>query len=271
MQRGKQVPFSAISTSNSESITVRGKDLCDELIGKMDFIGYYYFMLTGSPANPTQSALMNATLVALAEHGLTPSVQAARMTLNAGPEAMQGAVAAGILGCGSVVLGSSAQAGLFLASVVQRLKAGGPPPDDLIRSILQEHRDRKMAIPGFGHGQHATHDPRTRRLVAYARELGAAGPHVDALLAIERVIPEVLGRALPANVSGAIPAVLLDCGFPVAALKGIPILARTAGILAHLQEEVSRPIGFLMASAAIDSISYDGVAPAARAVAGSVA
>lgn len=271
MQRGKQVPFSALSTSDSESITVRGKDLCDELIGKMDFIGYYYFMLTGSPANAVQSALMNATLVALAEHGLTPSVQAARMTLNAAPEAMQGAVAAGILGCGSVVLGSSAQAGLFLASLVQRLATDGQPADGVIRSVLQEYRDSKRAVPGFGHGQHASHAPRTRRLVAYARELGAAGPHVDALLAVERLIPEVLGRALPANVSGAIPAVLLDCDFPVAALKGIPILARTAGILAHLQEELSRPIGFLMASAAIDSISYDGVAPAAKALEVSVA
>ena len=127
---------------------------------------------------------------------------------------------------------------------------------------LTELRERRASVPGYGHGWHRDGDPRVTRLVQIAREQGAAGSHVEALLLTEKLIPEVFGRTLVANVSGAIPAVMLDCGFPLEALKGISILARTAGILAHLHEEMTRPIGFTMAEAAMGAIGYDGERPA---------
>src|SRR5215472_16993780 len=121
MRIGKQdAPFTAISTADAASITIRGRDLCNELIGRIDFVDYFFLLLMGKPPSDNQRFFVNALLVAIAEHGLVPSVQAARMTLAAAPEALQGAVAAGVLGCGSVVLGSSEAAGRFLAEVARR-------------------------------------------------------------------------------------------------------------------------------------------------------
>ncbi len=120
MRIGKQDnPFTAISTADAASITVRGKDLCSELIGKIDFTDYFFLLLMGKAPDDNQRFFVNALLVAIAEHGLVPSVQAARMTLAAAPEAIQGAVAAGLLGSGSVVLGSAETAGYFLHDLVE--------------------------------------------------------------------------------------------------------------------------------------------------------
>src|SRR5580658_11294691 len=109
---------SAISTSNGETIIVRGRDLARELVGKISFTEHFWLLLAGSMPSAAQLRILDATLVAIAEHGLVPSVQASRMTLAAAPEALQGAVAAGILGCGSVVLGSSEAAGRLFSEVV---------------------------------------------------------------------------------------------------------------------------------------------------------
>src|SRR5580692_9807024 len=102
----------AISASNESTILVRGRDLTEDLIGKIGFTEHFWLLLTGTVPTPAQRRILDATLVAIAEHGLVPSVQVGRMTLAAAPEALQGAVAAGILGCGSVVLGSSEAAGV---------------------------------------------------------------------------------------------------------------------------------------------------------------
>jgi citrate synthase len=98
-------------------------------------------------------------------------------------------------------------------------------------------------------------------LLEVAAEAGVAGLHIDIARQVEALLPEVLNRALTLNVSGAIPAVLLDAGYPLAALKGVPLLARTAGLIAHLLEEQQRAIGFVMSHAAAQAISYDGDAP----------
>ena len=259
MRIGKQdAPFTAISTSDEASITVRGRDLCRELIGKIDFGDYFFLMLMGEPPTPTQSFFVNALLVAIAEHGLVPSVQAARMTLAAAPEAVQGAVAAGLLGSGSVVLGSAETAGYFLHELVEAAKGGADPRAAALERIRQM-KASKTAIPGFGHPQHAEGDPRANVLLALAREHRLAdGPYIRMLYTVAEVLPEGLGRPLPININGAIPAILLEIGFPVSATKSISILARTAGLLAHLQEETHRSIGFVMSNAAAEAISYDG-------------
>ncbi|HEY1604463.1 MAG TPA: citryl-CoA lyase [Allosphingosinicella sp.] len=241
---------SAISTANAETILVRGKDLCGELIGRRDFTSYFWFLVTGAEPNETQRFLADAVLVAIAEHGLVPSVVAARMTYAAAPEAFQGAVAAGLLGCGSVVLGSAELAGRFLADLV----ANGETPAEAIARL----RAGKQAIPGFGHPLHSGGDPRANLLLKLAAEKGAEGPHVAMLRAVEAAIPGVLGRTLPININGAIPAIMLDVGFPLEALKGISLLARTAGLIGHLQEEAERPIGFILSGEAAKAIDYDG-------------
>ncbi|MGH8137189.1 MAG: citryl-CoA lyase [Steroidobacteraceae bacterium] len=251
---------SAISTSNEETILVRGRDLARELIGSINFTEHFWLLVTGSLPSAAQRRVLDATLVAIAEHGLVPSVQVSRMTLAAAPEALQGAVAAGILGCGSVVLGSAEAAGHFLAAIAQR-DAGAANPEDTITEVVREYRQAKRAIPGYGHPLHRSFDPRARRLIEVATEAGVAGRHVEIATAVEKLLPQLIGRPLTLNVSGAIPAVLLDAGFPLLALKGVPLLARTAGLVAHLLEEQQRGIGFVLSHAAEQAIDYDGELP----------
>jgi citrate synthase len=250
---------SAISTSNEETILVRGRDLAHELIGSINFTEHFWLLVTGALPSASQRRVLDATLVAIAEHGLVPSVQVSRMTLAAAPEALQGAVAAGILGCGSVVLGSSEAAGQFFAQIAKTDPAANP--ESAIAEVVREYRQAKRAIPGYGHPLHKGGDPRARRLFEVATEAGIAGRHVQIATTVEKLLPELIGRPLSINVSGAIPAVLLDAGYPLLALKGVPLLARTAGLIAHLLEEQQRAIGFVMSHAAAQAIDYDGEAP----------
>lgn len=250
---------SAISSSNEDTILVRGHDLCGELIGHITFTDHAWLLVTGSMPNDTQRRVLDATLVAIAEHGLVPSVQASRMTFAAAPEALQGAVAAGILGCGSVILGAAQNAGQLLHEVVTRAAAGSL--EVAAKEVVQEYRAAKRAIPGYGHPLHKTGDPRVVRLFEVAAAVGCSGRHIEAARAVERALPGVTGKQLVMNVSVAIPAVLLDAEFPLAALRGVPILARTASLIAHLLEEQSRPIGFVLSHAGAAAIDYDGPAP----------
>jgi citrate synthase len=243
---------SAISSSNEETILVRGRDLCAELIGQISFTDHVWLLVTGDLPNAAQRRVLDAALVAIAEHGLVPSVQASRMTLAAAPEALQGAVAAGILGCGSVILGASAAAGHFLQEVITRGAAS---------DVAREYTEAGRPVPGYGHPLHKGHDPRAQRLLEVAREAGTHGKYAEAALAVERVLPEITGKPLAMNVSGAIPAILLDAGYPLLALKGVPLLARTASLIAHLLEEQTRPIGFVLSHAGASAVAYDGPAP----------
>ncbi len=262
MKIGKAtVPHTAISTSNEDTIVVRGEDLCKDLIGKISFTDYFHLLVTGSRPTPAATAVLDATLVAIAEHGLVPSVQASRMTLAAAPDALQGAVAAGILGCGSVILGASETAGRLFIEVEERAKAGGDI-DAAALAVLQEYRAARKAIPGYGHPLHKARDPRVERLFAVAWQHGANPDYIVIAEAIERQIPQVIGKDLRLNVSAAIPAVLLGIGFPLLALKGVPILARTAGLIAHMTEELEQSIGFALSYQATRELQYDGELPA---------
>ena len=260
MRIGKQdAPFTAISTADAASITIRGRDLCSELIGKIDFVDYFFLLLMGKEPNDNQRFFVNALLVSIAEHGLVPSVQAARMTFAAAPEAIQGAVAAGLLGSGSVVLGSAETAGYFLHDLVEASKGGNA--ESVAAERIAAMRKTKSPIPGFGHPQHSEGDPRANVLLKLAAERGLKGPYLDMLQTVKAVLPQALGRPLPININGVIPAILLEIGFPLTALKSISILARTAGLLAHLAEEAQRPIGFILSNVAADAITYDGIPP----------
>jgi citrate synthase len=251
---------SAISTSNAAAIVVRGLDLCRDLIGSVTFSDQIWLLIVGRLPSAAQRRVLDATLVAIAEHGLVPSVVASRMTLAAAPEALQGAVAAGILGCGSVILGAAQAAAHLFAKILSQSSANGI--EAAARAALAELRDARRAVPGYGHPLHKVHDPRVTRLLAVASESSLAGRYVEVANTVERLVPEITGKPLVMNVSGAIAAVLLDAGYPLLAVKGIPILARTASLVAHLLEEQERPIGFVLAHSGAAAIQYDGKPPA---------
>jgi citrate synthase len=157
------------------------------------------------------------------------------------------------------VFGSTEAAGRFLHEVVTRAHA--VPLEDAAREAIERCRSDRRPVPGYGHPLHTGGDPRSLRLLEVAAENGTSGDHIAAARAVERLLPGITGRPLAMNVSAAIPAVLLDAGYPLLALKGVPILARTAGLVAHLLEEQQRPIGFVMSHAAAAAIGYDGPAP----------
>lgn len=259
MRIGKQEkPYTAIATSDAESITVRGYDLCDDLIGKINFTEYFWLLVLGERPTAAQRDMMDACLVAIAEHGLVPSVQAARMTLAAGPDAWQGAMSAGLLGMGSVVAGSSEIAGRYLAEVIAKAEADGTDIETAAIASLKEHKAQRKKVAGLGHPQHNAGDPRADRLLAIADQLGISGKYIKTLRALGDHASDIIERPLPINVSGAIPACILDAGWPLDAIKAVPLLARAAGLSAHLLEEAQRSIGFIMSHKADLAISYDG-------------
>ncbi|MEN9538467.1 MAG: hypothetical protein RLZZ126_702 [Pseudomonadota bacterium] len=262
MKIGKAIaPNSAICTANEHTIVVRGTDLCQDLIGTANFGDYFYFLLTGQPANRAVSAVLNACLVAIAEHGLVPSVQAARMTMAAAPDALQGAVAAGILGCGSVILGASETAGRMFVEIDAEAQKNGGDLTTAAHAVVAARRSRKEPIPGYGHPIHKSRDPRVGALFQVSQSNGGGQRFVDIAVAVESVIPGIVGKELKLNVSAAIPAVLLGVGFPVNALKGVPMLARCASLIAHLSEEQANPIGFALSNEAVAHQQYTGTVP----------
>ncbi|MEW5420503.1 citryl-CoA lyase [Amorphus sp. 3PC139-8] len=259
MRIGKQdQAFTAIATSDADSITVRGSDLCDELIGQIGFTDYFWLLVTGERPNEVQRRITDACLVAIAEHGLVPSVQAARMTLAAGPDAWQGAMSAGLLGMGSVVAGSSEVAGRYLFELVEEARQSGEDADAVAKASLEGLKASRSKVPGLGHPQHAAGDPRANVLLEIADRERIVGPYIGMLRTLGEHAPKIIERPLPINVSGAIPALMLDAGWPHQAMKGIPLLARTAGLVAHLFEESQRSIGFIMSNKADQAIAYDG-------------
>lgn len=259
MRIGKQEnAYTAIATSDADSVTVRGYDLCRELIGGIAFTDYFWLLVVGERPSEPQRKMMDACLVAIAEHGLVPSVQAARMTLAAGPDAWQGAMAAGLLGMGSVVAGSSEAAAVYLHEVMERANADGTDVETAAIASLKELKAARKKVPGLGHPQHSAGDPRATRLLDIADELGISGEYVTTLRILAAHAPGIIDRPLPINVSGAIPATILDAGWPLAAMKAVPLLARTAGLSAHLFEESLRSIGFIMSHRADQAIAYDG-------------
>jgi citrate synthase len=246
-----ETPISRISRAYPDRVEVRGRDLTGDLMGSLGFTEYFHLLLTGREPTDDQRYFLDLLLVAIAEHGLMPTNVAARMTLAADPGSLQGAVAAGILGCGPVILGTADECARLLE---EAQAAGGEPA---VPGIVRGIRESGGKLPGFGHPLHRPVDPRAERIFELADERRASGPHVALAHAFRDAAAEVWSRPLVMNVSMPIAAVMLDLGFPASAVKAVPILARTASLLAHLAEEREQPIGFRMAAAAEDAIAYE--------------
>ena len=247
---------SSISQAHPDSVEVRGRDLCGDLMGRLSFTEYFHLLLTGSEPTEDQRYFLDLLLVAIAEHGMTPTNVAARMTLAADPGSLQGAVAAGILGCGPVILGTAELCARLLEQA-QRQVAGGLEPAAVADDVAASVHAAGGRLPGFGHPLHRPLDPRAERILDAADARGVSGPHVALARALRVCAAKVWGKPLPMNVSMPIAAVMLDLGFASATVKAVPILARTAGLLAHLTEEQQRPLGFLMAAAAQEAVDYE--------------
>jgi citrate synthase len=243
------VPVSQIAQAYPDRVEVRGRDLTGDLMGRLSFTEFFHLLLTGREPTEDQRFFLDLLLISIAEHGLMPSNVAARMTLAADPGSLQGAVAAGILGAGTVILGASEECARLLDDARRRGRDAG--------DVAREIRAAGGKIPGFGHPIHRPTDPRAERILELADERGVSGPHVELARRLREAVAAAWGRPLTMNVAMPIAAVMLDLGYPLATVKAVPILARTASLLGHLAEEQQQPIGFLMAARAEEAIEYE--------------
>jgi citrate synthase len=240
----------SLGTSDADTITLLGQDLAADLMGKVSFGELALWLVTQRRPTPQQVRVFEAVLVALADHGFTPTAIAARLTYLSAPDSVQGAIAAGLLGGGSRFLGVTEDTGRFLGEALAGA-AGTLPGDDagwdaLALDAVRRARAERRLVPGLGHPVHKVTDPRTPVLIGIAEEEGLRGPHLRLFEAVGRVHPEVLGRRLPLNGAGVCGAALADLGLPVAMLRGFALLARTAGLLGQIAEEQRRPLGMDM-------------------------
>src|SRR5262245_12571463 len=157
-----------MGSTTPTTITVCGLDLADEIMGKIGFADLAFRMVAGRFPDERESTLFNAVLVSLADHGITPTVLAARLTWLGAPEALQGAVAAGLLGGGSVFLGVAEDAARFLDGALAGIDAAAD--DATLRAAaagaIGAVRDAGGRVPGLGHPVHKDTDPRVPRMYA---------------------------------------------------------------------------------------------------------
>ncbi|MDQ3897946.1 MAG: citryl-CoA lyase [Actinomycetota bacterium] len=238
-------PASRIGASTADSITVAGRDLPAEVMGRLSLTQLAYLLLTKREPTAAETRLLDAVLVSLADHGLTPSALSARLTYTGAPEAPQAAVAAGLLGAGSVLLGPAGDTAALLAAAIHEV--GRATTEAHLRAAAESVVATRVAaglrIPGLGHAIHRDVDPRVPRLYELARELGLAGPHLRLLELVAEVHEQAAGRHLPINGAGAAGAALVDLGIAPASVRGFVLIGRTAGLVAHLAEEAEHPIG----------------------------
>lgn len=228
---------SELGSSTATTITVRGLDLVNDVIGKISLGDVAFLELKGRLPTPQESIVFNAITVTLVEHGITPSAIAARMTYFGAPEALQAAVAAGVLGMGDRFGGSIEGA----ARMLQEVPAKGDRRE-VARLIVAGFRSRKEVIPGLGHPIHKPVDPRTARLFQVAADNGFAGAHIRLIELIAQKASAVYGRDLPVNATGAIAAIASELGIPWRVTRGLAVMARAIGLVAHVQEEMNDPM-----------------------------
>jgi citrate synthase len=219
-------------------------------MGKVSFGELAFWLVTLRRPTPPETRVFEAVLVALADHGFTPTAIAARLTYLSAPDSLQGALAAGLLGGGSRFLGVTEDCGRYLHDVLESLEGARPADDEgwdaVALEAVRRTREQKRFVPGLGHPVHKVTDPRTPVLIEIAEQEGLRGPHLRLFEAIGRVHEQVLGRRLPLNGAGVCGAALADLGLPVELLRGFALLARAAGLLGQIAEERRRPIGMDM-------------------------
>jgi len=258
----------SIAGYDADHVTIRGKDLVSDLMGKVSFTELMLLQLTGKTPTPAQVTILDAVLVTIMEHGLVPSAIVTRLTHYGAPESVQGAIVAGLLGVGDRFAGTASEC----AQLLEKIVADPSVAVDLVK----DYRARKRPIPGFGHPIHKDVDPRSKRLIdivraahsgaaggvatgaaAHSNAPAGAGQYISALEHLEQAVTTVVGKRIVTNVSAAIAVALCEAGVPSKISRGVVLTARCAGLVGHLQEESESPAGEAMWNAITDTVKYE--------------
>lgn len=233
-----------IGGGDADTIIVRGYNLVEDLFDKRDFVDVMALEILGAFPPPPLKRMLNLFLVSATDHGLTPSALSARLTLHGAPESLQGALAAGLLGAGTRYLGVIEHAARFLRDA---LPARASWTDDELREAAEEcvraNKAAKRKIPGVGHPIHVDGDPRCLKMFEVARECGYYGIHCRFANELAAAAARLSGRKIPLNATGAKGAIALDMGLSPEAAKALTLIGRSAGLMAHILEELRSPIG----------------------------
>lgn len=236
----------SLGTSSNTEIRLLGQNLAEDLLGQVSFGELAFWLVAMRRPTNGELRVFESVLVALADHGFTPTAIAARVTYLSAPESLQGAIAAGLLGGGTRYLGVTEDCAKFLAAILGAIQNDLPTTNDqwdiVALEAIRSQRVQNKFVPGLGHPNHKTGDPRTPVLIKIADQEGLRGPHLRLFEAIGRMSRKALGRELPLNGAGVCGAALADLGLPPELLRGFALLARSAGLLGHIAEERRDPI-----------------------------
>jgi citrate synthase len=235
----KKKPVTRIGTPTSDThrLFMRGKDTLSEVVGRMSFAEAFYFIVTGKTPDDTQHKVMDAALVMLMDHGITPTAMVARLIADSLPDQPQIGVGAGIMMVGDKFAGTMAGAGAYLTEGVKHADSR----QWAARFVEQAHA-AKRRLPGFGHPYYTPTDPRSERLFAIAKAAGVEGRHIALIKTVGEELNRVSGKPITLNATGALGAILCEISFPVAAMRGLATVSRAAGLVAHVAEENIAPI-----------------------------
>ena len=247
----RAAPETRIATADATSITIRGRDLARDIIGRLTFTEMFYLLVAGREPTPQQTRVLDACLVTLMEHGFTPSALVTRLMAESAPGQIQVSIAAGLLAVGDVHAGTMDGCATLLAEGV-----GKQDVDAWCRAVVERHREMRRPVPGFGHKLHKPEDPRAAPLLRVAGDNRLDGPHTKLLLRLSRIIDETAARHVTINATGAIAALLLDIGFPADVVRAIAVVSRSAGLVGHVLEEQATDSARHLVRLARDTISY---------------
>ncbi len=240
-------------TKDIERLVFRGKDTLNELVGKVSYTEAVYLGVTGRLPTPQQAKVLDACLVMLMDHGITPSALVTRLVADTVPTDIQIPIAAGLLTVGNKFMGTMAGA----AALLQAGAASGKPAVAWAKSTVTEALSAKRRFPGFGHPDYFPDDPRTLRLFDVGKAAGVSGRYIDMIKLLETEIERQSGKRLPLNATGAIGALLCEIEFPVPAMRGIAVISRAGGLLAHTIEELEDSTSWPVMQLVMDAVPYE--------------
>jgi citrate synthase len=242
MTTTNKVPETRLCSHTLTSLHYRDKNLVDDLIGKRTFTEVMLMQILAREPRPVDMRIVDAVLIVLMEHGLTPSAIATRLIYMSAPENLQGAVSAGLLAVGSSFVGTMENCSRLL----DRIQAAGDQSAQKAEAlaIARQHREERSAVPGFGHHLHKPVDPRAYKLLELGRaEPELKGDKINALLTLAAAVDEVAGRPITINATGSVAALLGEIGVPTGVMRGFAVISRAAGLVAHIVEEQQSPSG----------------------------